>query len=124
MDKKKMEELMSKRTAPAAGRQVVKSIDLLEPATAGQDGGSSSRDGEATSISSAKAPSIQATEYESAEAGRKRGRPRSATEGLGHFSTWLPEQLTWDIRAKAVALHKKDYEVVTEAIRSYLESRD
>lgn len=43
-------------------------------------------------------------------------------EGLVHFSTWLPEGLAWAIRAKAVELHKKDYEVVTEAIKTYLES--
>jgi len=48
-------------------------------------------------------------------------RARATTKGLVRLSTWLPEELTWAVRAKAVELHKKDYEVVTEAIEAYLE---
>ena len=130
MDKKQMEELMKKRVAPMADRQVVKSVDLLKPATAEQDRGNVTPEAKATNmqtaeainISSAKAPSIQGPVAEDFGLGKKRGRPRSTTEGLVHFSTWLPEELTWEIRAKAVELHKKDYEVVMEAVATYLEN--
>jgi hypothetical protein len=130
MDKKKMEELMKKRVAPMPDRQVVKSVDLLKPATAEQAPASvlqetnatNNQTTEAVNISAAKAPSIQDTMNDNSIATKKRGRPRSTTEGLVHFSTWLPEELTWRLRAKAVALHKKDYEVVTDAIEAYLQS--
>jgi hypothetical protein len=130
MDKKKMEELMKKRVAPMPDRQVVKSVDLLKPATAEQASASvlqetnatNNQTTEAVNISAAKAPSIQDTMNDNSIATKKRGRPRSTTEGLVHFSTWLPEELTWRLRAKAVALHKKDYEVVTDAIEAYLQS--
>lgn len=129
MDKKRMEELMAKRVAPVMDRQVVRAVDLLKPATPEQDRGSVVQENQATNnqtteavnISADKAPSIQETMNENVEAGKRRGRPRSTTEGLIHFSTWLPEELAWAIRAKAVELHKKDYEVVTEAITAYLE---
>lgn len=123
MDKKRMEELMARRVAPVPDRQVVKSVDLLEPPTTKQDHNELPREEESTNISTAKTLSIQETMDEDSGAGKKRGRPRSATEGLVHFSTWLPEELTWEIRARAVALHKKDYEVVTEAIKAYLQER-
>lgn len=129
MDKKRMEELMAKRVAPVMDRQVVRAVDLLKPATPEQDRGSVAQESQATNnqtteavnISADKAPSIQETMNENVETGKRRGRPRSTTEGLIHFSTWLPEELAWAIRAKAVELHKKDYEVVTEAITAYLE---
>lgn len=123
MDKKRMEELMARRVAPVPDRQVVKSVDLLEPPTTKQDHNELPREEESTNISTAKTLSIQETIDEDSGAGKKRRRPRSATEGLVHFSTWLPEELTWEIRARAVALHKKDYEVVTEAIKAYLQER-
>jgi hypothetical protein len=129
MDKKKMEELMKKRVAPMPDRQVVKSVDLLKPATAEQAPASvlqetnatNNQTTEAVNISAAKAVNIQEALYEIADTGKKRGRPRSLKGNLVHFSTWLPEELTWLLRAKAVALHKKDYEVVAEAIATYLE---
>jgi hypothetical protein len=128
MDKKQMEELMKKRVAPMADRQVVKSVDLLKPATAEQAPASvlqtnatNNQTTEAVNISAAKAVNIQEALYEIADTGKKRGRPRSLKGNLVHFSTWLPEELTWLLRAKAVALHKKDYEVVAEAIATYLE---
>lgn len=130
MDKKQMEDLMKTRVALMADRQVVRSVDLLEPPTPDQDRGNvdqeiqatNNQTAEAVNISTDKAVSIQDTKNEDLEAGKKRGRPKSAVEGLVHFSTWLPEELTWAIRAKAVELHKKDYEVVTEAIQTYLEN--
>jgi len=48
---------------------------------------------------------------------------RNAIESLMHFSTWLPEDLIWAIRRKAAALHKKDYKMATEVIKSYLQSQ-
>lgn len=131
MDKKRMEELMAKRVAPVMDRQVVRAVDLLKPATPEQDRGSVVQESQATNnqtteavnISADKAPSIQETMNENVEMGKRRGRPRSTTEGLIHFSTWLPEELAWAVRAKAVELHRKDYEVVTEAIKTYLENQ-
>jgi hypothetical protein len=130
MDKKQMEELMKTRVVPVVDRQIVKEVDLLKPRTTDQKyqdiperaKPTNNQTAEAVNISADKAPSIQATVNENMEAGRRRGRPKSTTEGLVHFSTWLPEELAWAIRAKAVELHKKDYEVVTEAIEAYLES--
>ena len=122
MDKKQMEELMKTRVAPMVDRQVVKEVDLLKPA-APEVEATNNQTTEAVNISADKAVKIQETKNEDLETGKKRGRPKSAVEGLVHFSTWLPEELAWAIRAKAVALHKKDYEVVTEAIREYLEDQ-
>jgi len=121
MDKKQMEELMKTRVAPMVDRQVVKEVDLLKPA-APEVEATNNQTTEAVNISADKAVKIQETKNEDLETGKKRGRPKSTTEGLIHFSTWLPEELAWAIRAKAVALHKKDYEVVTEAIETYLQS--
>ena len=121
MDKKQMEELMKRRVAPMVNRQVVKEVDLLKPA-APEVEATNNQTTEAVNISADKAVKIQETKNEDLETGKKRGRPKSTTEGLIHFSTWLPEELAWAIRAKAVALHKKDYEVVTEAIETYLQS--
>lgn len=131
MDKKQMEELMKTRVAPLVDRQVVKEVDLLKPATPEQGRGrvdqeisaTNNQTTEAANMFTDKAANIQETKNEDLETGRKRGRPKSAVEGLIHFSTWLPEELAWAIRTKAVELHKKDYEVVTEAIRNYLESQ-
>ena len=131
MDKKTMEELIAKRTAPAVERQVVKSVDLLNPVDLEQDRASAGGEKEmagahaavAPSILATKPPSIQESANENASTGGKRGRPRSSAEALIHFSTWLPEGLAWEIRAKAVELHKKDYEVITEALRSYLDKQ-
>jgi len=120
MDKKQMEELMKTRVAPMVDRQVVKEVDLLKPVTPEVEA-TNNQTTEAANMSTDKAVNIQETKNEDLGAGKKRGRPRSAVEGLIHFSTWLPEELAWAIRAKAVALHKKDYEVVTEAIEAYLE---
>lgn len=121
MDKKQMEELMKTRVAPMVDRQVVKEVDLLKPA-APEVEATNNQTTEAVNISADKAVKIQETKNEDLETGKKRGRPKSTTEGLIHFSTWLPEELAWAIRAKAVELHKKDYEVVTEAIKAYLEN--
>ena len=120
MDKKQMEELMKTRVAPMVDRQVVKEVDLLKPA-APEVEATNNQTTEAVNISADKAVKIQETKNEDLETGKKRGRPKSTTEGLIHFSTWLPEELAWAIRAKAVELHKKDYEVVTEAIEEYLD---
>jgi hypothetical protein len=128
MDKKQMEEPMKKRVARTADQQVVKSVDLLKPVTPGEDRGSVVQEIQATNNQTAEAPnmsidkavSIQETKNEDLETGKKRGRPKSTTEGLVHLLTWLPEELAWAIRARAVVLHKKDYEVVTEAIETYL----
>jgi len=120
MDKKQMEELMKTRVAPMVDRQVVKEVDLLKPAAPEMEA-TNNQTTEAVNISADKAVKIQETKNEDLETGKKRGRPKSAVEGLVHFSTWLPEELAWAIRAKAVALHKKDYEVVTEAIEEYLD---
>ena len=120
MDKKQMEELMKTRVAPMVDRQVVKEVDLLKPVTPELEA-TNNQTTEAANMSTDKAVNIQETKNEDLGTGKKRGRPRSAVEGLIHFSTWLPEELAWAIRAKAVALHKKDYEVVTEAIEAYLE---
>ena len=117
MDKKQMEELMKTRVAPLVDRQVVKEVDLLKPATPEQGRGhvdqeilaTNNQTTEATNMFTDKAANIQETKNQDLETGRKRGRPKSAVEGLIHFSTWLPEELAWAIRAKAVALHKKDY---------------
>jgi hypothetical protein len=131
MDKKTLERLMAKRNATSVGRQVVKEVDLLTPVASDEDGGdvleesgeaSKHQNTEAANISTIKATSIQETVNEDIGAVKKRGRPKSATEGLVHYSTWLPEELAWAIRGKAVALHKKDYEVVTDAIRTYMEN--
>jgi hypothetical protein len=123
-------QIAAKRVTPAVARQIVESVDLLKPATPEQVRGTvlpenkptNNQITEAGNMPTAKAVSIQETKTEKLEAGKKRGRPKSAVEGLVHFSTWLPEGLAWAIRAKAVELHKKDYEVVTEAIKTYLES--
>jgi hypothetical protein len=120
MDKKQMEELMKTRVAPMVDRQVVKEVDLLRPA-APEVEATNNQAAAAVNIPADKAPSIQEPEHTDVETGKKRGRPKSAVEGLIHFSTWLPEELAWAVRAKAVELHKKDYEVVTEAIRAYLD---
>ncbi|HZL82606.1 MAG TPA: hypothetical protein VFB98_03875 [Candidatus Deferrimicrobium sp.] len=119
MDKKKIEELMKARVAPMVDRQVVMGVDLLKPA-APEVKAINNQTTEAANMFTDKAVNIQETKNESLETDKKRGRPKSAVEGLVHFSTWLPEELAWAIRAKAVALHKKDYEVVTEAIEEYL----
>lgn len=121
MDKKQMEELMRTRVAPMVDRQVVKEVDLLKPA-APEVEATNNQTTEAANMFTDKAVNIQETKNEDLETGKKRGRPKSTTEGLIHFSTWLPEELAWAVRAKAVELHKKDYEVVTEAIEAYLES--
>lgn len=131
MDKKRMEELIAKRTASAVERQVVKSVDLLNPVDSGQERASAGGEKEMAAVRAAAVPSILATKplsiqesvNDNANSGGKRGRPRSSAEGLIHFSTWLPEGLAWEIRAKAVELHKKDYEVITEALRSYLDKQ-
>ena len=120
MDKKQMEELMKTRAAPMVDRQVVKEVDLLKPAAPEMEA-TNNQTTKAANMSTDKAVNIQETKNEDLETGKKRGRPKSTTEGLIHFSTWLPEELAWAIRAKAVQLHKKDYEVVTEAIEEYLD---
>ena len=121
MDKRQMEELMKTRVVPVVDRQVVKEVDLLKPAAPEMEA-TNNQTAEAVNISADKAVKIQETKNEDPETGKKRGRPKSAVEGLVHFSTWLPEELTWRIRHKALDLHKKDYEVVTEAIETYLEN--
>jgi len=120
MDKKQMEELMKTRVAPMVDRQVVKEVDLLKSAALEMEA-TNNQTAEAANMSTDKAVNIQETKNEDLETGKKRGRPKSAVEGLVHFSTWLPDELAWAIRAKAVELHKKDYEVVTEAIKTYLD---
>jgi hypothetical protein len=129
MDKKQMEELMKTRVAHMVDRQVVREVDLLKPATPEQDRGNvdqeiqatNNQTTEAVNISADKAVKLQETKNEDLETGKKRGRPKSETKNLVHFSTWLPEDLTYALRHRALDLHKKDYEVVTEAIRAYLD---
>jgi len=120
MDKKQMEELMKRRVAPMVNRQVVKEVDLLKPA-APEVEATNNQTTEAANMSTDKAVNIQETKNEDLETGKKRGRPRSEAKNLVHFSTWLPEDLTYALRHRALDLHKKDYEVVTEAIEAYLE---
>lgn len=121
MDKKQMEELMKTRVVPVVDRQVVKEVDLLKLAAPEMEA-TNNQTTEAANMSTDKAVNIQETKNEDLETGKKRGRPRSEAKNLVHFSTWLPEELTWRIRHKALDLHKKDYEVVTKAIEAYLES--
>jgi hypothetical protein len=121
VDKKQIEELMKTKVAPTVDRQVVKQVDLLKPVLPEVEA-TNNQAADAVNMSADKAANIQESEHTDTEAGKKRGRPKSAVPGLVHYSTWLPEELAWAIRAKAVELHKKDYEVVTEAIRKYLEN--
>lgn len=124
MDKKQMEELMKARVVSPTDRQVVKSVDLLTPVAVNQEQRDISNEAEPTNNQTAEAANIsaaKATNIHEPETGKKRGRPKSTTEKLVHYSTWLPEDLTYALRHKALDLHKKDYEVVTDAIRAYLD---
>ena len=109
MDKKKIQELMKKRSSTR--RETVKPVNFFEPTVNQQTSKPVNQQNGKTAKQQKEASEVEKT---------KKSATIQRSKNLIKYTTYLPDELITEIKLQAVLQKKKSYEIVIEALRKSL----